>query len=187
MSNRVFGSGKITLTLLIILSVFATVANAQDDRSGDGSPADCNETEVLRNPPLPFCRGTPQVKQNPRWVVVLMSSYLPYMDIDVPVPKAYGPERLRRFGPYDHTAECIEAIERWNNPMVMGYYVECWALDQWTSYRAQWREKTKMFYDKAIADLRVELANIEHDGHRKLLLRQIRDTENLLKDELRER
>ena len=115
------------------------------------------------------------------------------MAIDVPISRGYGPERLSRLGPYSDRADCSQATENPDNPVLnnyyeyMGYYVECWALDKWTSYRARWREKTKMFYDKAIADLRVELANIEHDGHRKLLLRQIRDTENLLKDELRER
>ena len=184
----VFGLGKIALVLIIVLVVLVAVADAREQKQAvDVDVGSCDEMEALRVPPLPSCRSVPQSAYNQRWVVVLMSSYIPYMDLDVPVPKAYGPERLRRFGPYDHTAECIEAIERWNNPMVMGYYVECWALDQWTSYRARWREKTKMFYEKMIADLRLELANIEHDGHRELLLRQIRDTESLLKDELRER
>lgn len=185
----VFGLGKVALVLIIVLVVLVAVADAGEqkrvvDAEIGGS---CDEIAVLRAPPLPSCRIVPKFIDNPRWVVVLMSSYIPYMVGDAPVPKAYGPERLRRFGPYDNTTECIEAIERWNNPMVVGYYVECWALDKWTSYRARWREETKMFFEKMITDLRLELANIEHDGHRKLLLRQIRDTENLLKDELRER
>ena len=185
----VFGLGKIALVVIIVLVVLVAVADAgEQKRVVDAEIGrSCDEIAVLRVPPLPSCRSVPQSAYNPRWVVVLMSSYIPYMDLDVPVPKVYGPERLRRFGPYDKATECIEAIELWNNPMVVGYYVECWALDKWLSYRALWREKTKKFYDKTIADLRLELANIEHDGHRKLLLRQIRDTENLLKDELRER
>ena len=185
----VFGLGKIALVVIIVLMVLVAVADAgEQKRVVDAEIGrSCDEIAVLRVPPLPDCRSMPQSNYSPRWVVVLMSSYIPYMDLDVPVPKVYGPERLRRFGPYDKATECIEAIERWNNPMVVGYYVECWALDKWTSYRARWREETKMFFEKMITDLRLELANIEHDGHRKLLLRQIRDTENLLKDELRER
>ena len=185
----VFGLGKIALVVIIVLVVLVAVADAGEQKRAVDSviSRSCDEIAVLRVPPLPSCRSMPQSAYNPRWVVVLMSSYIPYMIDDAPVSKAYGPERLRRFGPYDKTTECIEAIERWNNPMVVGYYVECWALDKWISYRAQWREKTKIFFEKMITDLRLELANIEHDGHRKLLLRQIRDTENLLKDELRER
>ena len=185
----VFGLSKIALVVIIVLVVLVAVADAREEKRVVDAEIgrSCDEIAVLRVPPLPSCRSMPQSNYNPRWVVVLMSSYIPYMDLDVPVSKIYGPDRLRRFGPYDKTTECIEAIKRWNNPNLEGYYVECWALDQWNSYRARWREKTKLFDDKVIADLRVELANIEHDGHRKLLLRQIRDTENLLKDELRER
>ena len=183
------GLNKIVLfsILNLIFVVAVTDAGAQTIPVDAEIGRSCDEIAVLRVPPLPSCRSVPLSTYNPRWVVVLMSSYIPYMVDDAPVSKAYGPERLRRFGPYDKTTECIEAIERWNNPMVVGYYVECWALDKWTSYRARWREETKMFFEKMITDLRLELANIEHDGHRKLLLRQIRDTENLLKDELRER
>ncbi|MDA8665558.1 hypothetical protein N9L52_06135 [Litoricolaceae bacterium] len=193
MINRVLGSGKFTLTALIIVLVLSKVANAQGGNSRDDNFTDCDEIQVLRIPPLPSCRGTTQLKQNPQWVVVVMSSYIPYMAIDVPVSRVYGPERLSRFGPYSDRADCIQATENPDNPVLnnyyeyMGYYVECWALDKWISYRVQWREKTKIFFEKMITDLRLELANIEHDGHRKLLLRQIRDTENLLKDELRER
>ena len=190
----VFGLGKVALVLIIVLVVLVAVADAREQKQAvDIDVGSCDEIAVLRVPPLPSCRSVPQSTYKPRWVVVVMSSYIPYMAIDVPISRVYGPERLSRFGPYSDRADCIQATENPDNPVLnnyyeyMGYYVECWALDKWISHRVQWREKTKIFFEKMITDLRLELANIEHDGHRKLLLRQIRDTENLLKDELRER
>ena len=184
----VFGLGKIALVLLCILVVLLAVADAREQKQAvDVDMGSCDEMAVLRVPPLPSCRGVPQSAYNPRWVVVLMSSYIPYMALDVPVPKVYGPERLRRFGPYDNTTECFEAIERWNNPIVVGYYVECWALDKWSSYRALWREKAIISYENTISDLRRQISSVEDSAHRQLLLRKMRDAESRLQDELRER
>ena len=184
----VFGLGKVALVLLCILVVLVAVADAREQKQAvDVDVGSCDEIAVLRVPPLPSCRSVPQSAYNPRWVVVLMSSYIPYMALDVPVPKAYGPERLRRFGPYDNMLECIEAIERWNNPMVVGYYVECWALDKWSSYHALWREKTIASSENTISDLRRQISSAESSAHRQLLLRRIREAESRLQDELRER
>jgi len=191
----VFGLGKIALVVIIVLVVLVAVADAGEqkrvvDAEIGGS---CDEIAVLRVPPLPSCRSEPQSTYKPRWVVVVMSSYIPYMAIDVPISRVYGPERLSRFGPYSDRADCIQATENPDNPVLnnyyeyMGYYVECWALDKWISHRAQWREKTKIFYEKMIENFRLELANIEHPEHRQLLLGWIRNTQNQLKDELRER
>lgn len=190
----VFGLGKIALVLITILVVLVAVVDAREQKLIiDTEIQSCDEIAVLSVPPPPGCRSETQSAHNPRWVVVLMSSYIPYMAIDVPISRVYGPERLSRFGPYSDRADCIQATKNRNNSVLnnyhvyMGYYVECWELDKWISYRAQWRDKTKKFYEKMIADLRLELANVEHDGHRQLLVRQIRDTEILLQDELRER
>ena len=190
----VFGLGKIALVLIIVLVVLVAVADAQEQKQAvDVDVGSCDEIAVLRVPPLPSCRTVSQSNQNPQWVIVVMSSYIPYMAIDVPLSRIYGPERLSRFGPYDDRADCIQATENWNNPVVnnyyvyMGYYVECWALDSWVTHHARWRKRTTIFYENMISDLKRKLSGIEHPEYRQLLLGQIRDTENRLKDELRER
>ena len=184
----------VTLVVIIVLMMLGAVADAREQkRTVDVDVESCDEMAVLRVPPLPSCRSVPQSAHNPRWVLVVMSSYIPYMAIDVPLSRVYGPERLSRFGPYSDRADCIQATENWNNPVVnnyyvyMGYYVECWALDSWVTYHARWRKETTIFYENMISDLRRKLSGIEHPEHRQLLLGQIRDTENRLKDELRER
>lgn len=183
----VFGLGKVALVLIIVLAVLVAVADAGEKKPVTGAELQpCDEIMFARVPPLPVCRTVPRSEQNPQWVIILMSTYIPYMATDAPVSKAYGPERLRKFGPYGHKIDCMKETVRWNNPMVKGYYVECWALDKWLDYHAGWRERTLGFYGNLISDLKEKLPKQDDPLLRQALLREIQFHEDNLKWELEE-
>ena len=184
MSDRVRGLGQLVLTIVLCISSLNAFTKERDAHNSEDYISHCNEPQVLRIPPLPSCRGVSQSDQNSKWVVVLMSSYVPYMIEDAPVPRSYGPTRLYNFGPYDTGKECSRSAQNWNHPIVQGYYAECWALDKWYSYHARWRERTIGFYEKLIFDLTEQLPEQNDPLLRQALLREIQFHKENLKWEL---